>query len=158
MKRHKLILVRDVRAPWFFLAKDVGVRGGGATMRSIKHIIIIIYIIVIIINNLNVFFHKKMLVFLLVVVRTYDPLSTAVSHTPGDQILSLLAGILANHPWVSHHCFHLNYHHRHHKKSLKAYRTRYTVQLNQKQNLSFIIAIIFAEKLSLGVSSKLRKN
>ena len=59
MKRHKLILVRDVRAPWFFLAKDVGVRGGGATMRSIKHIIIIIYIIVIIINNLNVFSTKK---------------------------------------------------------------------------------------------------
>ena len=85
------------------------------------------------------FFPKKMLVFLLV-VRTYDPLSTAVSHTPGDQILSLLAGILANHPWVSHHCFHLNYHHRHHKKSLKAYRNRYMVQLNQNQNLSFIIA------------------
>ena len=86
------------------------------------------------------FFPQKMLVFLLVVVRTYDPLSTAVSHTPGDQILSLLAGILANHPWVSHHCFHLNYHHRHHKKSLKAYRNRYMVQLNQNQNLSFIIA------------------
>ena len=38
-----------------FSAKNVGVRGGGANIQSVKHIIIIfiiIYIVVIIINNI----------------------------------------------------------------------------------------------------------